>query len=306
MPVASSLEAGKRGPKVGQTRLTELQETLIEDTIRDRYLKKQKPRAAKTYLHLVASCKHAGVKTPSSRTFRRRLKNITKREMQKSRMYSSERRSKHSPKTAHFTSNRPMALVQIDHTKLNAVIVSRIDGAVLGRVIFTVITDIHTRIVLGFYVGLYGPDHESVSHALAHACFDKTQYLADLGLKGEWPNLGLPEILHMDNAKEFKSKAISHGCGEYGIERRYRPVATPHYGGHVESLIKTLNENLRNIPGTTFADIGERGDYPSEKHACFTLPKIEKYIANFIVNYYHKKQHSKLGISPIQKYHDGL
>lgn len=306
MPVASSMEAGQRGPKVGKTRLTELQETLIEDVIRDKYLKKQKPRAAKTYLHLVGSCEQAGVKVPSKSSFVRRLRRITKRDLRTGRMYASERYSKHSPKTAHFTSHTPMSLVQIDHTKLNALIISRLDGEVLGRVIFTVITDIHTRIVLGFYIGLYGPDHESVSHALAHACFDKTQYLSDLGLKGEWPNLGLPEVLHMDNAKEFKSKAIKHGCGEYGIERQYRPVAVPHYGGHVESLVKTLNENLRNIPGATFADIKEKGDYPSEKLACFTLPKIEKYIANFIVNYYHKKQHSKLGISPIQKYQDAI
>lgn len=55
MPVASSLEAGRRGPKVGQTRLTDLQEKLIDDVIRDKYLKKQKPLASKAYLQTALS-----------------------------------------------------------------------------------------------------------------------------------------------------------------------------------------------------------------------------------------------------------
>jgi len=221
-------------------------------------------------------------------------------------MYASERRTKHSPKTTHYTSSEPMAVVQVDHTKLNAILISQIDGKPLGRVTITVVTDIYTRLVLGFFLSLYGPDHECVSNALAHAFHDKTTYLKNLKIDGEWPNLGLPQVLHMDNAKEFKSKALIHGCGEYGMERLYRPVRTPHYGGHIESLIKTINENIRNIPGATFSNIQERGDYPSEKLACFTLPIIEKHIANFIVNYYHKKEHSRMGISPMQKYRHGL
>lgn len=302
-PVASVLKPQRRGPKIGSKRIDLISEALMEEVIKSKYLVKQKPRISKCYLHLIEHFDRAGIKkVPSSRTFRRRIKKLTKAQLRNGRMYASERNSKHSSKTQHFTSNAPMDLVQIDHTKLNAIIISSIDGSVLGRVIFTVITDIHTGLVLGFLVHLYGPNHENVSQALAHACFDKTQYLEDLGIKGEWVNLGLPIVLHMDNAAEFKSKAMAHGCGEYGIERKYRPIGKTHYGGHVESLVKTLNEVLRDIPGATFASIKEKGDYPSEKLACFTLPMIEKYITNFIVNYYHKRPHSRLGISPMQKY----
>ena len=282
--------------------MTEQQERLIADCIDKFYLTKQKRKVSKCYLLTIERFDAAGIEVPSEKTFRRRIELQTKGAEQSGRMYASERRSKHSPKTSHYVSETPMAIVQIDHTKLNAILVSSIDGAVLGRVIFTMITDIHSRMVLGINIGLHGPDHESVSQALAHACYDKTSYLEKLGIAGEWLCLGLPDVLHMDNAKEFKSEALLHGCGEYGIETHYRPVATPHFGGHVESLVKTLNENLRNIPGATFANIEERGDYPSEKLACFTLPLIEKHIVNFIVNYYHKKEHSKLGISPLHKY----
>lgn len=302
MPVASSIKGKRRGPKLGSKRTSELQEKLMEEFIYQDHLTKQKPRISKSYFRLVEKFDRAKVEVPSIRTFRRRLKLITKSTEQNGRLYASERQSKHSSKTKHYKSTAPMAIVQIDHTKLNAILISSVDGKVLGRAVFTMVTDIYTRMVIGIYVGIHGPDYESVSNALAHTCYDKTEYLQKLGIIGEWPTLGIPEVLHMDNAKEFKSKALIHGCGEYGIERKYRPIATPHYGGHCESLIKTINESLRNIQGATFQDWKERGDYPSEKLACFTLPMVEKHIVNFIVNFYHKREHSRLGISPIQKY----
>jgi len=306
LPVASSLKPKKRGPKQGRKNFEIVTENLMQEAIQTYYLSKQKPKISKTYLRLIERFDRAGIEPPSESTFRRRIKEIAKSDEAKGRMYASEIKSILSPKTQHFVSSAPMTLVQIDHTKLNAILISQIDGKPLGRVTITIVTDIYTGMVLGFFLSLYGPDHECVSNALAHAFYDKTEYLKRIGIIGEWPNLGLPDKLLMDNAKEFKSKALIHGCGEYGINRQYRPIRTPHYGGHVESLIKTINENIRNIPGATFANIQERGDYPSEKLACFTLPMIEKHIANFIVNYYHKKEHSRLGISPNQKYQYAL
>lgn len=306
LPVASSLQDKRRGPKKGQTRLPALQEEMIKNFIHREHLTKQKPRASKSYLRLIEEFNRLSLSVPSDRTFRRRLKSITRDQERNGRMYASERRSKHSPKTKHFQASAPMEVVQIDHTKLNAIAISNIDGEVLGRVIITVIEDIYTRLIIGFYISLYGPDHECVSHALAHACYDKNEYLSKQGLKGNWVTLGLPDLIHMDNAKEFKSVALMHGCSEYGINVRYRPIITPHYGGHVESAIGTLNDNLRNVPGATFANWQERGDYPSEKLACFTLPLLEKYVANHIVNFYHKTTHSKLGVSPMQKYEEAV
>ena len=51
---------------------------------------------------------------------------------------------------------------------------------------------------------------------------------------------GIPERLHLDNAREFRSEALKRGCEQYGIAIDYRPVRTPHYGGHIERLIGTM------------------------------------------------------------------
>ena len=61
-------------------------------------------------------------------------------------------------------------------------------------------------------------------------------WLASLGLDIAWPMNGLPRTLHLDNAAEFKSRALRDGCAEYGIGLTYRPVGRPHFGGHIERL----------------------------------------------------------------------
>jgi len=48
---------------------------------------------------------------------------------------------------------------------------------------------------------------------------------------------GLCECIHVDNGKEFHSKAFTRACEDYGIEVRYRPPGTPRMGGHVERRI---------------------------------------------------------------------
>ena len=45
---------------------------------------------------------------------------------------------------------------------------------------------------------------------------------------------GLPELLQLDNAAEFHSRALVRGAQEYGIRIEYRPPGTPHFGGHIE------------------------------------------------------------------------
>ena len=63
---------------------------------------------------------------------------------------------------------------------------------------------------------------------------------------------GLLDRLHLDNAKEFRSEALRRGCEQYGITIDYRPVRTPHYGGHIERLIGTMMGKVHLLPGTTF------------------------------------------------------
>ena len=46
--------------------------------------------------------------------------------------------------------------------------------------------------------------------------------------------------MHTDNGADFTAAALHRGCDEHGIGLILRPIATPHYGGHIERLIGTL------------------------------------------------------------------
>ena len=93
----------------------------------------------------------------------------------------------------------------------------------------------------------------------------------------------------MDNAREFKSEAIRRGCDEYGIKKLFRPIARPHFGGHIERLIGTLMGSVHLLPGTTSSNVAERGDYDSAKSATMTLAEFEAWLALEIAGRYHKR-----------------
>ncbi|WP_417461212.1 hypothetical protein [Kordiimonas sp.] len=55
---------------------------------------------------------------------------------------------------------------------------------------------------------------------------------------------GKMDVLHVDDGPDFKSEALKRGCDEHGIVLVHRPVKHPKYGGTVERLFKTLNEQI--------------------------------------------------------------
>ncbi|NPA40133.1 MAG: transposase family protein, partial [Thermodesulfobacteria bacterium] len=175
----------------------------------------------------------------------------------------------------------------------------------VGRPWITVALDVYSRMVYGFYLSLNAPSFFSVAQTLLMGIQPKSYYLEKWDLADEeWPIFGLPRgvVIHTDNAKEFRSKEMQNFLALYGIHQEFRPKATPHYGGHIERFFKTLNEELHKIPGTTFSNTQQKGEYDPEKHACMTLSELEKYIASWIVKVYHKKTHAGIGMSPLEAF----
>jgi putative transposase len=140
------------------------------------------------------------------------------------------------------------------------------------------------------------PCATSVALALAHAVLPKAAWLAARGLRLPWPVAGLPRVVHVDNGKEFHALALERGCRQYGIELDYRPVRTPRYGGHIERLMGTLMRWIHELPGTTFANIRDKGDMDSEAAASLSLAELEMVFTLDVLGPYHMEVHSALGI----------
>ncbi len=97
---------------------------------------------------------------------------------------------------------------------------------------------------------------------------------------------GKPGQLYLDNAAEFKSEALRRGCEQHGIRLDYRPLGRPHYGGIVERIIGTAMQMIHDeLPGTTFSNHDQRGDYDSENKAALTLHELERWLTLAVGTY---------------------
>ncbi|MBN0856159.1 transposase family protein, partial [Pseudomonas aeruginosa] len=128
--------------------------------------------------------------------------------------------------------------------------------------------DVFTRCVLGMVVTLEAPSAVSVGLCLVHVACDKRPWLEGLNVEMDWQMSGKPLLLYLDNAAEFKSEALRRGCEQHGIRLDYRPLGQPHYGGIEERIIGTAMQMIHDeLPGTTFSNPDQRGDYDSENKA---------------------------------------
>lgn len=169
----------------------------------------------------------------------------------------------------------------------------------------TLQVDVATRVIPGFYISLEHPSATSVGMAIRHAVLPKTSWLQEREVTIDYPVCGIPDVLHLDNAREFHSRALERGCQQYGIELQYRPKRTPHYGGHIERLIGTTIGEVHLLPGTTFSNIQDKGDYDAAGQACMTLRDFERWFA-IQVGVYHGTIHRELGVPPLMAWTDAL
>jgi putative transposase len=68
-------------------------------------------------------------------------------------------------------------------------------------------------------------------------------------------------------------------------------------------MIGTAIGEVHLLPGTTFSNIQEKGDYDAEGKACMTLKEFERWFA-LQVGIYHRTIHSSLGVPPMTAWQD--
>jgi len=288
-----------------KSRLLSEVEMLVKDAIQELYCDRQKRKPSVVIEEISRRCRLAGFKPPSQVTVRARINHLAQREIALSRDGNKAVRA-FNPIKGTTLAEYPLQEVQIDHTVVDLIIVDELYRQPIGRPYLTVAIDVFSRCITGFCLTLEPPTATSVGLCLLHAVFKKDYWLGELGVEGSWPIWGKPELIHVDNGSEFHSEALTRGCEFHGIKIKYRPPGAPQYGGVVERIIGTLMQLVHQIPGTTFSNIREKGNYDAEKHAIMTLNELEKYLAIAIVNYYHQKIHSSLLMPPIEKYRLGI
>jgi putative transposase len=303
----STLVPAKRGIRRGHSLLDPEVETILTATLDEFYLSGQKRSAQHTYNEVARRCHNAGIKRPHPNTVRNRIKALSDKEKLRRREGGKAVRDKYAPIQGVFPgANWPLAVVQIDHTPVDLILVDDVHRRPVGRPWVTLAIDVFSRMVTGFSVSFDPPGALAVGLCLAHAILPKDTWLARHEINTPWPVWGIMDAVHADNAKEFRGSMLHKACEEYRIDLHGRPVARPHFGGHIERLLGTLNHEIHTLPGSTFSNPVARGTYDSEQHAAMTLSEFERWLSILIVEIYHQRLHSELGITPLQKYAEGI
>jgi len=303
----SSLVPEKRAGVEKTKRLDKDVEAIVKGAIEDVYLTKQKKSVQKVCLEVIRRCDNAGLIPPSAITIRRRIDAISDEHKMKSRLGKEISRTKYEPIRGHFPgADHPLAVVQIDHTKLDVILVDPINRKPIDRPWITVAIDVFSRMIIGFYVSFDPPGALGTGMCLSNAILPKEMYLLKNEIEGEWPCWGVMDTIHADNAKEFRGNMLKRVAEEYGINLQWRPVKRPNWGGHIERLLGTVLKEIKELPGTTFSNPRERGNYNSEGTAALTLKELEKWLLTYIISVYHNRFHNGIGMSPLSRFNEGI
>lgn len=294
------------GRKKDETRLDFNTEEIIEHIINSHYLTEQKPSIQSTITKILDECTKKNIPLPSKNTIRNRIHKLSEYMVLKKRGSESIARTKFYPVPGKFEKSYPMELVQIDHTEVDLQLVDDENREVIGRTYLTVAIDVYSRMIVGYYLSLNPPSVTSVAMCITNMILPKEKTLLDLDIDTNWDVWGFPDTIHVDNGAEFHSESIINAGLLYGINIEFRPIKKTHFGGHVESVIKTLMKAIHEIPGTTFSNIHQKGEYNSEEKAVMAFHELEKWLVTFITKIYHKRVHSKIKMTPEELWEIGL
>lgn len=294
----------------GTKRLNSKVEDIIKQTIEDFYLSSQRRTLTKVAGEARKRCKQNGLQEPDTQTVRTRILEISEEYRMKRRRGAKVAAEHFDPIQGSFPgADFPLAIVQIDHTPMDVILVDDVSRQPIIRPYLTIATDVFSKMCVGYYLSLDHPGALATGLCISSAILGKESFLMSLGLDDlSWPCWGIMTRIHTDNAKEFRGSLLELATKQYGIIAERRPRGRPHYGGHVERAFRTFMHEVHNeLPGTTFSNVNEKLEYDSEGRAVMTFNGLEKWFTLFLLGVYHQSPHAgNNGLPPIVKWDRGI
>ncbi|MFG0669643.1 helix-turn-helix domain-containing protein [Pseudomonas sp. xss_1] len=303
-----SLLRNARGRKKGARLLLQKQEDIIAANIKKHY-KGPAASIAQVYKYTDSQCTLLGLPTPSPDTIKNRIKDYGEREIHRMKYGADSARDEFGATPHSFPVETILSNAQADHTQVDIIIVDD-DREPLCRPWITMIIDLKSRVILGYYISLNPPDATSVAMALVSACFPKDKLPPSLGgTTLEWTRFrpwGKPKVLGTDNAAEFTSPEFQADLQRHDIEPKLRPIGKKHYGGHIERVIGTFMGEVHFLPGTTYSNAVQKGDYDPEKHSALKIDDFNEWMGHK-VSLYHDTFHKGLQMrTPVEVWEEEL
>lgn len=257
--------------------------------------------------------KHPGAEKlpkPSSGFVKRLIKQIPYDVVVKAREGSFAARSKTrqisgEAKRGELAITAPLERFEIDETQLDLMLVDDESGALLGRPYITICVDSFTRCVMGVHVSFQKPNYAAAAQCLKMAMMPKTALLKKYPeVKATFAPYGIPTILLMDNTLFYHGTQLERAIANVpGILRaEYARSKAGEDKPNVEGVQGLLNAALtKGVPGRTFSNIEERGDYDPVKEAKVGLKKFRSWLYRWIFDVYHEKP-GRYVPSPVERW----
>jgi putative transposase len=302
---ALSIISRSPGPKQGRHRISPDVIDVVHACFNEHY-KGKSASYSHVWTQAQAVCAHRGLPTPGLSTVQRIIKQMDPKVVFRRKHGLDAANQTFQPRPGYVHTDYPLHHAQMDHTRVDLILRAEHDRSIIiGRPWVTLLIDVHTRIILAFYLSMFPPSLISVQQTVCMAALPKNKEHAGSTTFGvTYPYYGMPTHLGMDNASEFHSPILVASLRKYGCEPLWRKIGKKHMGGTIESLIGTLMTTaVHFLPGTTFSNVEQRGEYDSEKHSTLTFKEFCSWFAGQIL-IYHGTVHSELRQSPKDAWED--
>ncbi len=283
-----------------QSKAPEDSRTLLEAYIADHYETPREAPAWEVYLAYQRECETKHIAPLSDRTFYRHIKLRAGYEQTKKRQgakaaYPEEPWHWELSQTTPRHGDRPFAVVHIDHTELDVILVSSVTGKPLGKPWVTFLVDAYSRRLLSVYLTFDPPSYRSCMMAL-RICVKRFGRL--------------PHMLVVDGGKDFQSEYFNALVSRYSCLKKTRPGAKPRFGSVIERLFGTSNtEFVFNLLGNTQAAKRPRQmtkEVDPRQQAVWTLADLYEFLCEWAYEVYDQMDHPALFQCPRDAFTQGL
>lgn len=286
-----------------------------------KYMSNLKPSMASVYRDMRSEFrqKHPDLTVPSRNTFERAIKKLDPFEVMAAREGEAVARRKLYAVRDRVDVTRPLQRVELDEQliPLQAMLEERGKwhdlpeqlkaGITHDRLWCSKIFDSWSRVVLGFVI-TRAPSAASALATLRMALEDKTAFAAAMGCQSLWDMYGLPELIVTDSGSNFRSKAFRAAVLDLGSSIMIAPAGLPQMRGSIERSFRTDSQFLYSqVPGYSFSNVVEKGEYESEKNISVTMMELAKLMVRYWVDIYHNSPHAGLGgDTPANRWRTGV
>ena len=154
----SSLLPRPRGPSPGAAqRLDPAVLAIVERHFEQLYATRRKQTLTRLWREIAADCRAANLSVPSIRRLQRWVLAKNQADLLRRREGKGKSEPVYLVTPGQFEAERPLEVIQIDHTKVDVTVVDPDTRLPLGRPTLTLAIDVNTRMVMGFHLSLEPP-----------------------------------------------------------------------------------------------------------------------------------------------------